>query len=86
MTNESSGARNYPEIARRLAERYGRPTWRPALPPVDELVNTILSQNTNDLNRDQAFAALRKRFSTWEAVRDAPKQEVIEAIRPAGDA
>jgi endonuclease-3 len=51
---------------------------------VDELVSTILSQNTNDLNRDRAFAALRLRFPTWEAVRDAPAAEVIEAIRPAG--
>ena len=50
----------------------------------DELVSTILSQNTNDNNRDRAFAALRERFPAWEAVRDAPEAAVIEAIRPAG--
>ena len=59
-------------------------TWRTPLPPIDELVSTILSQNTNDLNRDRAFEALRARFPTWEAVRDAAKRQVIEAIRPAG--
>lgn len=63
---------------------YGNPLWRNPLPPLDELVSTILSQNTNDLNRDRAFEALRRRFPTWEAVRDAPVTEVIDAIRPAG--
>jgi endonuclease-3 len=51
---------------------------------VDELVSTILSQNTNDVNRDRAFEALRARFPTWEAVRDAPAKQVMDAIRPAG--
>jgi endonuclease III len=51
---------------------------------VDELVSTILSQNTNDINRDRAFESLRKRFSTWEQVRDAPVEQVVEAIRVAG--
>jgi endonuclease-3 len=63
---------------------YGLPVWRNPLPPLDELVSTILSQNTNDTNRDRAFHALRRRFPTWEAVRDADEQDVIDAIRPAG--
>jgi len=67
-----------------LLEFYGRPEWRNPLPPLDELVSTILSQNTNDTNRDRAFQALRQRFPTWEAVRDADEQAVIDAIRPAG--
>jgi endonuclease-3 len=67
-----------------LLEAYGEPTWRPHLDPVSELVSTILSQNTNDLNRDVAFDRLRARFPTWEQVRDADPREVIEAIRPAG--
>ncbi len=71
------------EVHRRLLEVYGRPD-RKRLPPLDELVCTILSQNTNDVNRDRAFEALRRRFPTWEAVRDADPEEVIEAIRPAG--
>jgi endonuclease III len=71
-------------VYRRLEEAFGLPEWGVPSPPLDELVNTILSQNTNDRNRDVAFTRLREAFSTWEAVRDADAQEVIEAIRPAG--
>jgi endonuclease-3 len=71
-------------VHRRLLEAYGEPRWRRPLPPVAELVSTILSQNTTDLNRDRAFGALRAAFPTWEAVRDAPASAVIQAIRPAG--
>lgn len=67
-----------------LIEHYGTPTWRNPLPPLDELVSTILSQNTNDTNRDRAYNTLRARFPDWEAVRDAPETDVIEAIRTAG--
>jgi len=72
------------QVHQRLLEFYGEPTWRNPLPALDELVSTILSQNTNDVNRDRAFDALRARFPTWEEVRDASETEVIEAIRPAG--
>jgi endonuclease-3 len=51
---------------------------------VSELICTILSQNTNDANRDRAYTALRSRFPTWEQVRDAPARQVVAAIRPAG--
>lgn len=67
-----------------LLDFYGYPEWRNPLPAVDELVSTILSQNTNDTNRDRAFDALRAAFPNWEEVRDAPEDQVIEAIRPAG--
>lgn len=63
---------------------YGYPHWRNPLPPLDELVSTILSQNTNDTNRDRAFERLRTQFPSWEDVRDADEVQVIEAIRPAG--
>jgi endonuclease-3 len=71
-------------VDNKLLEAYGQPVWRNPLPPLDELVSTILSQNTNDTNRDRAFQALRQRFPTWEAVRDGDEQAVIDAIRPAG--
>ena len=71
-------------VYHRLAEAYGIPQWGQPQPPLDELVSTILSQNTNDRNRDLAFTRLRARFPTWEAVRDAPLDEVIDTIRPAG--
>jgi len=72
------------QVHQRLLDFYGQPVWRNPLPPVDELVSTILSQNTNDVNRDRAFNALRQRYRTWELVRDADTGSVIDAIRPAG--
>jgi endonuclease-3 len=68
----------------RLGEVFGFPTWRDPLLPVDELVCTILSQNTNDRNRDIAFTALKQRFASWEAVIAADETEIIETIRIAG--
>ena len=65
-------------VHQRLLKRYGEPTWENRMPPVDELVSTILSQNTNDRNRDAAFDTLRERFPSWEEVRDVPTDEVIE--------
>ncbi len=72
------------EVHARLIKHYGEPTWHAPLPAIDELVSTILSQNTNDVNRDRAFNTLRKRLPTWEAVRDAEPSKVIDAIRQAG--
>ncbi len=77
-------ARRARAVHQRLLGFYGYPKWRDPLPPLDELVSTILSQNTNDVNRDVAFTALRKNFPTWEAVRDAPLRQVKAAIRTAG--
>lgn len=71
-------------VLSRLAEVYGHPDWRNPLPPIDELVCTILSQNTNDRNRDIAFTALKKRFSSWEEVMHAEEQEIVDTIRIAG--
>ncbi|MBK8417915.1 endonuclease III [Candidatus Villigracilis saccharophilus] len=67
-----------------LLQAFGEPIWRDPLPAIDELVSTILSQNTNDVNRDRGFHALRAKLPTWEAVRDAQVEDVINAIRPAG--
>lgn len=67
-----------------LLEKFGEPIWRNPLPAIDELVSTILSQNTNDVNRDRGFDSLREKLPTWEDVRDAPAEEVIEAVRIAG--
>ena len=72
------------EVHRLLLGVYGEPEWRSHLDPISELVSTILSQNTNDVNRDVAFERLRERVPTWEGVRDADEQVVIDAIRPAG--
>ncbi|OLE38860.1 MAG: hypothetical protein AUG48_00755 [Actinobacteria bacterium 13_1_20CM_3_68_9] len=71
-------------IRDRLRELYGRPVNHPHGDPVHELVKTILSQNTSDTNRDAAYERLRRRFNTWEEVRDAPVSKVADAIRPGG--
>lgn len=72
------------KIHETLLEKFGDPIWRNPLPAIDELVSTILSQNTNDVNRDRAFDALREKFPTWESVRDAKEADVVNAIKPAG--
>ena len=72
------------QIRNTLLANYGHPVWRNPLSPLEELVSTILSQNTNDVNRDRAFDGLIKSFPSWESVRDAPQDKVIEAIRIAG--
>lgn len=71
-------------IRDRLRHAYGRPLLRPHGRPIDELILTVLSQNTNDRNRDVAYMRLRERFSSWAEVRDAPEDELEEAIRPGG--
>jgi endonuclease III len=68
----------------RLREVYGIPLIAPHEHPIAELVLTVLSQSTNDRNRDVAFLRLRTRFPSWQAVRDAPVAEIEEAIRPGG--
>ena len=67
-----------------LTSAFGLPDWHQPLSAMDELVSTILSQNTNDVNRDVAFNRLKEKFPNWEAVRDAPVEAVIDAVRPAG--
>jgi endonuclease III len=72
------------EVHARLLDTYGERQQERESDPVGTLVNTILSQNTNDHNRDIAYKQLRDHLPTWEAVRDAPEEEVIRVIRPAG--
>ncbi len=68
----------------RLRAVYGVPRMAPHGDPLAELILTVLSQSTNDRNRDVAYLRLRARLPTWEAVRDAPLAVVEEAIRPGG--
>jgi endonuclease III len=63
---------------------YGVPLAKPHGHPIAELILTVLSQSTNDRNRDVAYLALRERFPTWEEVREAPVDEIEAAIRPGG--
>ena len=72
------------QIARRLRRAYGAPPAPRRLPPLDELVLTILSQNTNDTNRDRAYADLRSKLPDWEDVAAAPLPVIERAIRSGG--
>jgi endonuclease III len=71
-------------VHRRLLQHYGQPAWNSNYAPVDELIGTMLSQHTSDLNSQRAFEALTSAFSCWEAVRDAPVGHLIETIRCGG--
>lgn len=74
----------YLPVAAELGALYGVAQWRKNTPAMDELVSCILSQNTSDTNRDRGFDALKARFPTWLEVLEAPVEDVIDAIRPAG--
>src|SRR5205823_5613806 len=71
-------------IRDRLRLVYGVPLAKPHGHPIAELILTVLSQSTNDRNRDVAYLALQERFPTWEEIRDAPVDEIEAAIRPGG--
>jgi endonuclease-3 len=71
-------------IALLLERRYGIPKKEKEVDPLDILIQTILSQNTNDRNRDTAYQRLKNRFPNWEDVLSAKTREVISAIQPGG--
>ena len=67
-----------------LRDEYGHHEWEPHRDAVSELVRTILSQNTSDVNSNRAFARLRNRFSTWEQLLLADEEKIAQAIEPGG--
>jgi endonuclease III len=72
------------EILARLDTVYTPSDWEPSGKPVDELVGTILSQNTSDTNTHRAFASLKQKFQAWQDVVEGPVEEVVDAIRSGG--
>ena len=72
------------KILARLEKGYGRPRQGSRTEPLDELILTVLSQNTNDRNRDRAYSALRERFPRWEDVLAASDGAVAKAIAVGG--
>ena len=71
-------------VAQLLEHVRGVPERKNPLRPLDNLMLTILSQNTNDRNRDIAYQRLQHVFSSWAAVMEADVEQIVEAIRPAG--
>lgn len=72
------------EIIKRLEAAFGEPQWQGRGKPLGSLIMTILSQSTNDNNRDMAYKRLKDRFPDWHAVMNAPVADIAAAIRPAG--
>lgn len=72
------------KVSEALERKYGVPDTGPLDDPLEVLIRTILSQNTNDRNRDSAYEALRKRFPRWEDIIEADADAIAEAIRVGG--
>jgi endonuclease-3 len=82
VTRHSLG-RRLDVVARCLAARYGRPRRRQS-DPLGGLVETVLSQNTSDLNSGRAYAALRAAFPSWERLAAARPAQIESVIRSGG--
>ena len=67
-----------------LGELYGPAEWEPRYNPAEELVYTILSQHTSDINSERAFLNLMSVFKTLDAIADAPVEDIERAIRSGG--
>jgi endonuclease III len=67
-----------------LTQTYGVPEYRPDGDALGGLIATVLSQHTSDVNSERAYEQLVRTFPTWEAVRDAPVEDVADAIRTGG--
>lgn len=72
------------EIAKGLENKYGKEKWEASGNPLETLIKTILSQNTNDRNRDKAYQKLKEEFSTYRDLGQAPKDKIAEVIKPGG--
>lgn len=71
-------------IAQMLEAVYGQPQPSPNFDPLEELIGTILSQSTTNINSDRAFASLKKRFPTWEQAMRARPVTIAAAIKAGG--
>ncbi|UCC66824.1 MAG: endonuclease III [Deltaproteobacteria bacterium] len=72
------------KVVKALEERYGIPGKDSSSDPLEVLISTVLSQNTNDQNRDLAYEGLKQRFPQWEAILEADLEEIAEAIKVGG--
>ena len=72
------------KVCKILIDKYGKEVSERKLPPIDELVMTILSQHTNDINMYRAFESLKETYSSWEEVLAAPQDELAVSIRSSG--
>jgi len=83
MKNRKALRSKVRSVDRLLEKEYGVPKHR-RIDPLDELILTILSQNTNDRNRDRAYTAMRQAFPTWRDVMTAPRAKLEKVLKPGG--
>lgn len=81
---ESALKRKTRSVYALLVKTYGVPPWEPDDEPLGGLIATVLSQHTSDPNSERAYRQLRAKFPTWDAVRDAPLEDLAETVRPGG--
>jgi endonuclease III len=84
VTSAQSSVKQTVKIDRILAEEYGRKKFSGGIDPLTELVRTVLSQNTNDTNRDRAYKSMKAEYPTWERLAEAPISKIAAAIKVAG--
>jgi len=84
MTTSTTPFTHLARIYELLIATYGEPKNEPDYDPLGGLIGTILSQHTSDINSERAYHQLISTFPTWEEVRDAPTNEVANAIRSGG--
>ncbi|MBN2000289.1 endonuclease III [candidate division KSB1 bacterium] len=75
---------NVAEITACLEDFFGVPQWNGRGNPLSSMIKTILSQNTNDKNRDMAYHRLKERYPDWSLLLDEPTSDIADTIRPAG--
>jgi endonuclease-3 len=84
MTDGNATPRRVRAITRRLERRFGELNPPRASDPLDELILTVLSQHTSDVNADRAFTSLRATYPSWGRLVAAPETAVADAIRSGG--
>jgi len=82
--NLDVGEINIEPILNLLIGQYGKRHWQPRRSPLSVLVQTILSQNTSDINSRRAFQSLLASFDTWEGVADADINDIAASIKTGG--
>jgi endonuclease-3 len=82
--NDEEKRRVLHKVAEVLTKVYGVPGQGPVDDPLEVLIRTVLSQNTNDRNRDLAYEGLKRKFPRWEDLLVADLKEIAEAIKVGG--
>ena len=83
-TTSNATPRRVRAILARLQKRFGELAPPRSVDPLDELILTVLSQHTSDVNADRSFASLREAYPVWQEVVEAPAASVADAIRGGG--